>query len=76
MQRQEKLVGLIYPNWEQAEKEGLSEEGLQGIMKKHLDMLNHQIPNYCKLNEIRLQKENFIKTPKQSIKRYLYQEEE
>jgi len=76
VQKQDKLVGLVYPNLEQAEKEGFSEELLKDIMKNNLAVLNQRIPNYCKLNEIRLQKEAFVKTPKLSIKRYLYQEEE
>ena len=76
VQKQDKLVGLVYPNREQAEKEGLSEEQLLDLMKKNLETLNQRIPSYSRLNEIRLQKEPFEKTPKQSIKRYLYQEEE
>ena len=76
VQKQDKLVGLVYPNVEQVEKEGLSEEDLQKIMKNNLETLNQIIPNYSRLNEIRLQKEAFEKTPKLSIKRYLYQENE
>ena len=76
VQRQDKLVGLVVPNQDQATKEGLSDEQLQDIMKNNLATLNQRIPNYCKLNEIRIQTEAFIKTPKLSIKRFLYQEEE
>jgi len=76
VQRQEKLVGLVVPIQEQVEKEGLSEELLQDIMKNNLATLNQRIPNYCKINEIRIQKTAFVKTPKMSIKRYLYQVEE
>jgi len=75
VQKQDKLVGLVYPNKEQIEKEGLSEEQLQEIMKQNLETLNQRIPNYSRLNEIRIQQDTFIKTPKLSIKRYLYQEE-
>ena len=75
VQRQDKLVGLVVPNQEQVEKEGLSEEQLQDMMKRNLATLNQRIPNYSKLNEIRIQQETFVKTPKLSIKRYLYQEE-
>jgi long-chain acyl-CoA synthetase len=73
VQRQDKLVGLVYPEWERAEKEGLPEEELLYIMKKNMETLNQQMPNYCRLNEIQLQKEPFEKTPKQSIRRFLYQ---
>ena len=76
VQKQDKLIGLVYPDREKVEKEGLSEQDLQHIMKNHLDELNQRIPNYCKLNEIQLRKESFDKTPKLSIKRYLYQEVE
>jgi len=75
IQKQEKLIGLVYPDWERAEKEGLSEHDLQTIMKNQLESFNQQLPNYSKLSEISLQRESFEKTPKQSIKRFLYQEE-
>jgi len=76
VQKQDKLIGLVYPDWEKAEKEGFPEEKLQDIMKNNLVTLNQRIPAYSRLNEIQLQKEAFEKTPKQSIKRYLYQKEE
>jgi long-chain acyl-CoA synthetase len=74
IQKQDKLIGLVYPDRDLAEKEGLTEQDLQHLMATHLETINKQIPNYCKLNEIILRKEAFEKTPKQSIKRYLYQE--
>ena len=74
IQKQDKLIGLVYPDLDLAEKEGLTEQDLQLIMSTHLETLNQRLPNYCKLNEIQLRKEGFEKTPKQSIKRYLYQE--
>ena len=76
VQRQDKLIGLVYPDWDLVRKEGLSEHDLQYIMSNHIEIINQRIPNYCRLNEIQLQKESFEKTPKQSIKRYLYQENE
>ena len=75
IQKQDKLIGLIYPDWERTEKEGISEQELQKLMKDHLEIINQRLPNYSKLSEISLQKESFEKTPKQSIKRFLYQEE-
>ena len=74
IQKQDKIIGLVYPDLDLAEKEGLTEQDLQLIMSTNLETLNQQIPNYCKLSEIILRKEGFEKTPKQSIKRYLYQE--
>ena len=75
IQKQDKLIGLVYPDREQTQKEGLSEHDIVNIMKNNLETLNQRIPNYCKLSEIRLQQEVFEKTPKMSIKRFLYQEE-
>jgi len=74
IQKQDRLIGLVYPDTDLAEKEGLTEQELQLIMSTHLEEINRRLPNYCKLNEILLRKEGFEKTPKQSIKRYLYQE--
>ena len=76
VQKQDKLIGLVYPEWERAEKEDISEQELQNLMNQQLETVNQQLPNYSKLAEIRLQKENFEKTPKQSIKRFLYQKDE
>ena len=73
IQKQDKLIGLVFPDWE---KNNLSAEELQNIMINNLDTLNQQMPNYSRLSEIRLRKEAFEKTPKQSIKRFLYQEGE
>jgi len=73
VQKQDKLIGLVYPDWDRAEKEGITEEALQTIMNDNLKTINQQLPNYSNIFEIILQKENFEKTPKQSIKRFLYQ---
>ena len=69
------LVALVYPNWELANKEGLSREGLQNIMNANLAKLNSTIPYYSKVTEVRLRDEPFAKTPKLSIRRFLYQNE-
>jgi len=45
-------------------------------MKENLNAINQQMPHYSKLAKIRLQIEAFVKTPKLSIKRYLYQKED
>jgi len=76
IQKQDKIIGLVYPDWEKAAKEGLSEGDLQKIMKSNMDVFNQQTPQYSRLSEIQLRKEPFEKTPKQSIKRFLYMEEE
>ncbi len=67
------LIALVYPAWEQARKEGLTEENLRNIMNENLSALNRQIPNYSKIAEVRLREQEFEKTPKLSIRRFLYQ---
>ena len=69
------LVALVYPVWEQANKEGIDREGLQKIMNENLAKLNATIPYYSKIAEVRLRDEPFAKTPKLSIRRFLYQTE-
>ena len=70
----DKLAALIYPDNELMTKNGLTDEDLNTVMKENLTTLNERIPKYCKIEEFRLRTEAFEKTPKQSIKRYLYQE--
>ena len=70
----DKLAALIYPDNELVAKNGLTDEELNAVMKENLTTLNEHIPKYCKIEEFRLRTEAFEKTPKQSIKRYLYQE--
>lgn len=74
VKRENKLIALVYPDYEYASKMGFNEDDLQKIMTENLQNVNEVLPHYCKLNGIRLQKTEFQKTPKKSIKRYLYQE--
>ncbi len=67
------LVALIYPDMEMAEADGLSREKLQQKLQESIVDLNKELPNYCKLANIEIFPEEFEKTPKKSIKRYLYQ---
>jgi len=72
VQNGDKLIGLVFPDYEEARNMGLSTEDLQHVMEQNLQELNQALPSYCKLSTIRLQEEEFEKTPKKSIKRYLY----
>ena len=72
VQRDSKLVALVYPDQDEAKNLGLTREDLQGIMEQNLLAINQQLPAYEKLSEIVLHDEEFAKTPKKSIKRYLY----
>lgn len=73
VQRGEQLIGLVYPDMEEARNMGFDEADLQGVMEENRMALNQQLPPFCKLAEIRLHETEFEKTPKKSIKRYLYQ---
>ena len=72
VQRGEKLVGLVYPDFDEAATKRLNESDLEGIMEQNRQELNSTQPAYCKLAAIEIVKEEFEKTPKKSIKRYLY----
>lgn len=72
VQRGEKLVGLVYPDFDEAATMRLNESDLEGIMEQNRQELNSTQPAYCKLAAIKIVKEEFEKTPKKSIKRYLY----
>jgi long-chain acyl-CoA synthetase len=67
-----KLVALVYPDYEAVDKQGISEQGLQEIMESHRKHLNKELPAYMNLSGIRIYPEEFEKTPKKSIKRFLY----
>ena len=70
VQRGEKLVALVHPDKD--DLISFSHEELEGIMEQNRNDLNKQLPVYCRIQAIELQKEEFAKTPKKSIKRYLY----
>ena len=74
IQKEDKLIGLVYPDFEEAKNLGLSHDDLVKIMEQNKQELNTALPAYCKLSAIRIHEEEFAKTPKKSIKRYLYQE--
>lgn len=67
-----KLIGLVYPDLEEAQKLGYNRENILDIMEENRKQINEQLPVYCRIAEIELYDEEFAKTPKRSIKRYLY----
>ena len=71
VQRDNRLVALVYPDSD--EVVNFTAEELQDIMEQNMQQLNAILPHYSRLSQIRLHKEEFKKTPKKSIKRYLYQ---
>ena len=72
VQRDTKLVALVHPDMDEAKNLGFSDEDLKNIMEQNRNGLNEMIPAYEKISEIEIYPEEFEKTPKKSIKRYLY----
>jgi long-chain acyl-CoA synthetase len=73
VQRDNKLVALVYPDLDEAKAMNFSASDISNIMEQNRNGLNEVLPAYEKISEIIVQKEEFEKTPKKSIKRYLYQ---
>ncbi|MBN1157944.1 MAG: AMP-binding protein [Bacteroidales bacterium] len=72
VQRGEKLIALIYPDKEKMEKENISRNDLEKIVDQYRRDLNKSIPAYMNVSKFEICDEEFVKTPKRSIKRYLY----
>ena len=75
IQKEDKLIGLVYPDFDEAKNLGFNHEDLVNLMEQNRQELNKVLPAYCKLAGIKIHDEEFAKTPKKSIKRYLYQNE-
>ncbi len=67
------LTALIYPDFDLAEKDGMSLEILERTLNDQIKLVNMEQPNYCQIKRIEVLPEDFERTPKRSIKRYLYQ---
>lgn len=67
------LTALIYPDFQQGARDGMNQEAFVKYMEGTLAELNKELPNYAKLKKIEVMSEDFERTPKKSIKRYLYQ---
>lgn len=73
IQQDEKLVGLVYPDFDLANKEGIVNGKMKTVMEENRVQLNQKLPSYCQISKIKIFYEEFEKTPKKSIKRYLYE---
>ena len=73
IQEGEKLVGLVHPDYDEAQSLGLNKEDIASIMEQNRQQLNEIMPAYSKISAMRIHEEEFEKTPKKSIKRFLYQ---
>ena len=72
IEKEEKLVALVYPNMEAVDGSGLDEKALQHKMEENRNMLNDQLPLYSRITKIELYPVEFEKTPTKKIKRFLY----
>jgi long-chain acyl-CoA synthetase len=70
-----KLIALIYPDYEAIKKNNVSEEQLLAILEETRKAVNERVPDFMAVNKFRLHNEEFAKTPKRSIKRFLYTKE-
>lgn len=73
IQNDDKLVALVHPDMEGVNNLGFTDEDLENIMEQNRKELNMQIPSFAKVSRIKLHNQEFEKTAKKSIKRYLYQ---
>ena len=72
IQSGDKLIGLLHPDYDEAKAMGLNDGDLANIMEQNRQDFNAAMPPYARLSEVRVHEEEFEKTPKKSIKRYLY----
>lgn len=72
VQRNEKLVALIYPDMDFVKNENLSNDDLKKLFDEYKKEINEQIPAYMNVSQVEIHQEEFAKTPKRSIKRFLY----
>lgn len=67
------LTALVYPDLHQAELDGLVGDALQSHLESLVKEANNELPNYARIKTVEIMPEDFERTPKRSIKRYLYQ---
>lgn len=72
IQKGDKLIALVYPDFDEAKAMAFNNEDLENIMEQNRQEINGTLPAYSRLSAIKIHKTEFEKTPKKSIKRYLY----
>jgi len=70
----EKLVALIYPEFDEAYANGLLQKDIESAMEQNRITLNENLPRFAQIAKVKIYPEEFEKTAKRSIKRFLYQE--
>ncbi|MDR1680633.1 MAG: AMP-binding protein [Prevotellaceae bacterium] len=73
LEQEGKLVALIFPDYAAAETDGIRDQDLQRLMEDIRVRVNEELPAYSQLARVKIRPEEFEKTPKKSIKRFLYQ---
>ena len=71
--RKNAIIALVVPNWDAAKADGISETDLEKLIREEIKKINIELPAYSRINDVELRREPFEKTPKQSIKRFMYQ---
>ncbi len=74
VERGDKLVALVYPDQERFKELGSGKQTLEGVLKSYLKKLNKRLPSHVNISRFEIHDAEFEKTPKKSLKRYLYQE--
>ena len=72
LQRENRIIALIVPNMDALDKAGINADALDAIMKQNITLLNSKLPAYSTVNGFELRFEPFSKTPKGSIRRFMY----
>lgn len=72
VKRGDRLVAIVVPDREAMKQASVPESELAAIMKQNLEQLNREMPSYARVAEIEIRDSEFEKTPKRSIKRFLY----
>jgi long-chain acyl-CoA synthetase len=72
IEKNHRLIALVYPDYEAVDQAGISHEDVQAIMEQNKETLNKTVASYERIAEIQIHSTEFEKTPKKSIKRYLY----
>lgn len=73
--QKEKLVALIYPDFDEAFANGMTQQDIEKAMEENRNELNLQLPAYSRITKVKIHFEEFEKTAKKSIKRFMYQQE-
>ena len=73
IEKEGKLTALVYPDFDAVNADQITDEKLDALMTENLKTLNQQLPAYSQVSTYKLYNEEFEKTPKRSIKRFLYQ---